>query len=102
MHSHLHYTAFPEGLNGMLAWHLKAHLVASWQLLDALHAAADQETRVKAQDLYDPSNTLLAAVFEGQPLFPSPAYATPDWLKVRLGHKVALQPASVHLAHFLI
>lgn len=51
-------------------------------LLTEAAAAADQELRYKAADLYDPSNTLLATIFEGQPVFPSSEFATPEWLKV--------------------
>ena len=45
--------------------------------------AADGAQKVKAAQLYDPSNALLATVFEGENVFPAPAFASPDWLKVR-------------------
>ena len=42
-----------------------------------------------ASELYDPSVPLLARVLQGQPVFPAAAFATPDWLKVRLPQLLA-------------
>ena len=47
-----------------------------------LCTAANGEKR-HARDLYNPTKTLLAKIFQDQPVFPTDQFATPAWIEVR-------------------
>lgn len=48
----------------------------------SLCTAANGERR-HARDLYNPTKTLLAKIFQDRPVFPTDRFATPAWIEVR-------------------